>query len=176
MYQQQHHRNSSHPSPQTPASSSTAPVTEPTIPKPKSFTGSPKTPSSGKTTNSIAPDDITAELRVIRVLHILVVAHSCCSGTLMRCGDMVDNNAELKPSERDFYLEKLKPLNRAISSPAAELSPPPTAAHRPLHLRRSPAVEPQMMPGPARPPRWMPRQRANSSPGSPCIGWQTVSM
>lgn len=64
----------------------------------------------GNTTNWISSDDITAELRVIKALHILVVADSCYSGALMRSADMVDINAELKSSERDFYLEKLQSL------------------------------------------------------------------
>lgn len=64
----------------------------------------------GNTTNWISSDDITSELRVIKALHILVVADSCYSGALMRSADMVDIDAELKPSERDFYLEKLQSL------------------------------------------------------------------
>ena len=64
----------------------------------------------GNTTNWISSEDITSELRVIKALHILVVADSCYSGALMRSADLIDINAEVKPSERDFYLEKLQTL------------------------------------------------------------------
>jgi len=64
----------------------------------------------GNTTNWISSDDITSELRVIKAMHILVVADSCYSGALMRSADLIDVNAEVKPDERDFYLEKLQGL------------------------------------------------------------------
>lgn len=64
----------------------------------------------GNTTNWISADDITSELRVIKSLHVLVVADSCYSGALTRGADFIDTDAEMKPSERDYYLEKLQGL------------------------------------------------------------------
>lgn len=58
--------------------------------------------------NWISADDITAELRVIKSLHILVVADSCYSGALLRGGDFLDG--DIKPSERNYYIQKVQQI------------------------------------------------------------------
>jgi hypothetical protein len=59
--------------------------------------------------NWISADDITAELRVIKSHHVLVIADSCYSGALMRGGTDLDIN-RVKLEERDYYLTKLLQL------------------------------------------------------------------
>ena len=63
---------------------------------------------SANNANWISADDVTAELRVIKAAHVLVIADSCYSGALMRSADVVDVNAEIKPQERHFYIEKVQ--------------------------------------------------------------------
>jgi hypothetical protein len=62
---------------------------------------------SGNSANWISSEDITAELRVIKSLHVLIIADSCYSGALLRGGtDFTDINA-VKPEERGYYIAKL---------------------------------------------------------------------
>jgi len=63
---------------------------------------------SANNANWISAEDITAELRVIKATHVLVIADSCYSGALMRSADVVDVNAEVKPQERRFYIDKVQ--------------------------------------------------------------------
>jgi len=59
--------------------------------------------------NWISAEDITAELRVIKALHVLVIADSCYSGALMRgITDSVDINSDLRADERNYYITKLQ--------------------------------------------------------------------
>lgn len=61
--------------------------------------------------NWISSEDITADLRVIKSLHVLVVADSCYSGALLRGGiDSTNIYADLKPEERDYYISKLESI------------------------------------------------------------------
>jgi hypothetical protein len=61
--------------------------------------------------NWISSEDITAELRVIRSLHVLIIADSCYSGALLRGAiDFTDINADIKPQERGYYLAKLQKI------------------------------------------------------------------
>ena len=57
--------------------------------------------------NWISSEDITAELRVIKSRHVLIVADSCYSGAMMRGAEYADLRAELKPAELMVYMAKL---------------------------------------------------------------------
>ncbi|NYF53945.1 caspase family protein [Tunturiibacter gelidoferens] len=64
---------------------------------------------AGNNANWVSSEDITAELRVIKSLHVLIIADSCYSGALLRGGiDFTDINADIKPQERGYYLAKLQ--------------------------------------------------------------------
>ncbi len=61
--------------------------------------------------NWISSEDVTADLRVIKSLHVLVIADSCYSGALMRGGiDTTDIYADIKPEERSYYISKLESI------------------------------------------------------------------
>jgi uncharacterized caspase-like protein len=61
--------------------------------------------------NWISSEDITADLRVIQSLHVLVIADSCYSGALLRGGsDVTDIYADVKPAERGYYISKLESI------------------------------------------------------------------
>ncbi len=65
----------------------------------------------GNNANWISSEDITAELRVIKSLHVLIIADSCYSGALLRGGtDFTDINADIKPQERGYYIAKLQKI------------------------------------------------------------------
>lgn len=57
--------------------------------------------------NWISAEDITAELRVIKALHVLVVADSCYSGKLSRGIESADVSIDIRPSEMGTYIAKL---------------------------------------------------------------------
>ena len=58
--------------------------------------------------NWISSEDITAELRVIKALHVLVIADSCYSGAMMRGIESADISIDVKPSEMKDYIAKLE--------------------------------------------------------------------
>jgi uncharacterized caspase-like protein len=62
--------------------------------------------------NWISSEDITAHLRVIKSLHVLVIADSCYSGALLLRGgsDPTSIYASVKPEERGYYISKLESI------------------------------------------------------------------